>query len=72
MFLESRDRLLKVKLLAVGVVGQDQLMRLLRCVDLKSLRTLQVFNTVDTKNYEDLYLNLDILEGCETLFEMNI
>ncbi|KAF1754868.1 hypothetical protein GCK72_021433 [Caenorhabditis remanei] len=70
--LESRDRLLKVKFLAVCVVGQDQLMELLRCVDLKSLKVLQVFNAVDTENYEDLYLNFDILEGCETLFDLHV
>ncbi|KAF1754866.1 hypothetical protein GCK72_021431 [Caenorhabditis remanei] len=67
--LESRNRLLRVESLTISVHGQDQLMHLLRHVDLKVLRRLTVFRLLKRgSSYENtVVLDLDILKDCENL-----
>ena len=51
--LKSRDQLLKVESLAISLHGQDQLMQLLRHVDLKVLKRLEVCRLVETEQCTD-------------------
>ncbi|EFP08761.1 hypothetical protein CRE_19864 [Caenorhabditis remanei] len=72
--LESRDRLLQVESLLISVHGQDQLMQLLRHVDLKVLQCLKVYRLLETEQFweygednSEFVLDLDILKDCENL-----
>ncbi|KAF1754861.1 hypothetical protein GCK72_021426 [Caenorhabditis remanei] len=77
--LESRDRLLKVENLMISLTGKDQLMRLLRHVDLKALKRLQLIRLSETETYMDYRqdnseypLDLDILKDCKNLEELDV
>ncbi|KAF1754862.1 hypothetical protein GCK72_021427 [Caenorhabditis remanei] len=77
--LESRDRLLQVESLAISLHGQDQLMQLLRHVDLKVLKRLEVCRLVETEqsldhrnNYNDSALDLGILKDCKNLDNLHV
>ncbi|KAF1754867.1 hypothetical protein GCK72_021432 [Caenorhabditis remanei] len=77
--LESRDRLLQVKSLMISVHGQDQLRQLLRHVDLKVLKSLEVFRLLEIEELSDngddnseFVLDLDILKECEYLEELHV
>ena len=77
--LESRDRLLQVESLAISVHGQDQLTQLLRHIDLKMLKRLEVFRLLEIEELSDngddnseFVLNLDILKECENLEKLHV
>ncbi|KAF1754865.1 hypothetical protein GCK72_021430 [Caenorhabditis remanei] len=67
--LESTGRILQVECLKISVLGQDQLMKMLRYVDLKFLKRLEVYRLAETESrvYNEYILDLDILENCEKL-----
>ncbi|KAF1754863.1 hypothetical protein GCK72_021428 [Caenorhabditis remanei] len=67
--LESRGCLLQVECLKISVLGQDQLMTMLRYVDLKFLKKLKIYRLEETESrvHTEYILNLDILENCEKL-----
>ncbi|KAF1754859.1 hypothetical protein GCK72_021424 [Caenorhabditis remanei] len=72
--LESRDRILQIEDLEVYVLGQDQLMVLLRHIDLKSLKRLEVCRLVenDPENNAEFMLDLSLLECAENLIELRV
>ncbi|KAF1754870.1 hypothetical protein GCK72_021435 [Caenorhabditis remanei] len=60
---KSRRRPLQVENLEVSVVNYYQLMELLRCVDMKSLKRVDIDLLHETENEEETQLYFDILEG---------
>ncbi|EFP01807.1 hypothetical protein CRE_23322 [Caenorhabditis remanei] len=75
--LESRNRLLQVESLAISLHGQEQLMQLLRHVDLKVLKRLAVHRLVEieqiseySEDNSEFVLDLDILKDCKNLEEL--
>ncbi|KAF1754860.1 hypothetical protein GCK72_021425 [Caenorhabditis remanei] len=74
--LKSRDRLLQVKDLRVYVFGQDQLMRLLHHIDLKSLKRLEVWQLMEIPTHPEnnvkLMLDLNLLECAENLKKLSV
>ncbi|KAF1754864.1 hypothetical protein GCK72_021429 [Caenorhabditis remanei] len=77
--LKSRDRLLQVGALPISVHGQDQLTELLSHVDLKVLKSLEVFRLLEIEELSDngddnseFVLDLDILKECENLENLHV
>ncbi|KAF1767668.1 hypothetical protein GCK72_007627 [Caenorhabditis remanei] len=77
--LESRNRLLQVKSLIISVQGGDQLIQLLRHVDLKILKSLEVYRRLETESsfyYDEdnneFVLDLDLLKDCKNLEKLHV
>ena len=64
----------------ISLTGQEQLMRLLRHVDLKALKRLGLIRLSETEKYMDYRsednseypLDLDILKDCKNLVELDV